>query len=199
MLKTKSNALQVAETTLGKVTGVSKPVSKFIIHTVELWLGMNCRYVFSYIGRWGSMTEKIYCNGFKKIFDWFGFNFQIVKQHCSKKIIPLFDPSCIKKNGKQTYGLGMFCIGVRQRALKGLEISCLAFVDGTPLTSPSFPNQYDLGTAVLINTDDIVYNALIMVGIIISPYSIFSIIYLVLFISANPPTVNPINFAPSGD
>ena len=43
--------------------------------------------------------------------------------------IAVFDPSYIRKSGKQTYGLGMFCSGVSQRALKGLEIGCLAFVD----------------------------------------------------------------------
>src|SRR5215212_7052941 len=79
--------------------------------------------------RWGKMTEKSYRNCFKKFFDWFGFNYAIVKQHCGKEIIAVFDPSYIKKSGKQTYGLGMFWSGVRQKALKGLEIGCLAFVD----------------------------------------------------------------------
>ena len=129
MPKKKSNALQVAETTLNKVTGVKKPVSKFIIHIVELWLGMNCRYVYSNMERWGAMTEKSYRNGFKKFFDWFGFNFQLLHDYAGKEIIAVFDPSYIKKSGKQTYGLGMFWSGVRQKALKGIEIGCLAFVD----------------------------------------------------------------------
>lgn len=135
MLKTKSNALEVVRTTLSKVTAVKKPVSKFIIHIVELWLGMNCRYVFSNMERWGSMSEKSYRNGFKKFFDWFSFNFQIVKQHCGQEIIAVFDPSYIKKSGKQTYGLAMFWSGVRQKALKGLEIGCLAFVDVAAATA----------------------------------------------------------------
>ena len=129
MPKKKPNALQVAETTLSKVTGVKKPVSKFIIHIVELWLGMNCRYVYSNMERWGAMTEKSYRNGFKKFFDWFGFNFQLLHDYAGKEIIAVFDPSYIKKSGKQTYGLGMFWSGVRQKALKGIEIGCLAFVD----------------------------------------------------------------------
>jgi len=129
MLKTKPNALRVVEAALGKVTDVKKPVSKFIIHIVELWLGMNCRYVFSNMQRWGKMTEKSYRNCFEKVFDWFGFNYALVKQHCGKEIIAVFDPSYIKKSGKQTYGLGLFWSGVRQKALKGLEIGCLAFVD----------------------------------------------------------------------
>ncbi|HVB02681.1 MAG TPA: transposase [Chitinophagaceae bacterium] len=75
------------------------------------------------------MAEKSYRNGFSRFFDWFGFNYQLIRQHCGKEIIAVFDPSYIKKSGKQTYGLGMFWSGVRQKALKGLEIGCLAFVD----------------------------------------------------------------------
>ena len=158
MLKPKSNALRVVESTLGKATKVKKPVAKFVIHIVELWLGMNCRYVFSNMERWGSMTEKSYRNGFKKVFDWFGFNFAFVKQNSDKEVIAVFDPSYIKKSGKQTYGLGMFWSGVRQKALKGLEIGCLAFVDvaaatalhGVAAQTPS-PKQLKAGGKTLVN------------------------------------------------
>lgn len=129
MLKPKSNASGVVEATLGKITGVKKPVTKFIIHIVELWLAMNCRYVFTNMERWGRMTEKSYRHRFSKFFDWFGFNFLLTQQHCSKEIIAVFDPTYISKSGKHTYGLGMFWSGVRQKALRGLEIGCLAFVD----------------------------------------------------------------------
>jgi len=129
MLKPKSNALRVVEATLGKVTEVKKPIAKFIIHIMELWLGMNCRCVFSNMERWGQMTEKSYRSCFKKFFDWFRFNYVLVKQYCSKEIIAVFDPSFIKKSGKHTYGIGMFWSGVRQKALRGLEIGCLGFVD----------------------------------------------------------------------
>ena len=37
--------------------------------------------------RWGKMTEKSYRNCFKKFFDWFEYNYAIVKQHCGKEII----------------------------------------------------------------------------------------------------------------
>lgn len=137
MLKHQSNALRVVEATLGKVKEVKKPLAKFIIHILELWLGMQCRYVFSNMERWGKMSEKSYRNGFKKFFDWFEFNHELVKQQCGKEIIAVFDPSYIKKSGKQTYGLGMFWSGVRQKALKGLEIGCLAFVDVSAATALS--------------------------------------------------------------
>jgi hypothetical protein len=129
MLKPKSNALRVVDATLGKITEVKKPVAKFIIHIVELWLGMNCRYVFSNMERWGQMTEKSYRNRFSKFFDWFKFSYSLVQQHCSTEVVAVFDPSYIKKSGKHTYGMGMFWSGVRQKALRGLEIGCLAFVD----------------------------------------------------------------------
>jgi hypothetical protein len=129
MPNTKPNALRVVEATLGKIKKVKKPVSKFIIHIVELWLGMNCRYVFSNMERWGEMTEKSYRFGFGKFFDWFKFNYALVQQCCATEMIAVFDPSYIKKSGRQTYGMGMFWSGVRQRALRGLEIGCLAFVD----------------------------------------------------------------------
>lgn len=96
---------------------------------VELWLSMSCRYVFTNMERRGGITEKSYRRWFNRVFDWFGFNYEVVKEHCSKAIIAVFDPSYIKKSGKRTFGLGMFWGGVRQKALKGLEIVCLAFVD----------------------------------------------------------------------
>jgi hypothetical protein len=135
MLNSKSNALEVVKATLGKINKVSKPVSKFVIHIVELWLGMNCRYVFSNMGRWGKMTEKSYRNNFSKFFEWFQFNYALMQQYFSREIIAVFDPSYIKKSGKHTYGMGMFWSGVRQKALRGLEIGCLAFVDVTNATA----------------------------------------------------------------
>ena len=80
---------------------------------MQLWLGMNCRYMFMNMGRWGSMTEKSYRNSFKKFFDWLGFNFEVVKHHCDRLIIAVFDPSFSKKSGKRTYGSSMFWSGVR--------------------------------------------------------------------------------------
>lgn len=130
MLNSKSNALRVAEATLSKVKKVSRPVAKFVLHILELWLGMNCRYVFSNMQRWGSLTEKSYRSCFKKLFDWFSFNFELVQGHCSKEIICVFDPCFINKSGKQTYGLGQFWSGTAAKALKGLEVGVLCFVDG---------------------------------------------------------------------
>jgi hypothetical protein len=129
MLVLKSNALRVVEATLGKVTKVSRPVAKFILHVMELWLAMNCRYVFTNMQRWGARTEKSYRQMFSTLFDWFGFNYALVQRHCSKELIAVFDPSYISKSGKRTYGIGTFWSGASSKALKGLEVGCLAFID----------------------------------------------------------------------
>jgi hypothetical protein len=129
MPKNKSTVPDVVTSTLDKITKVSLPKRKFIFHIFELWISMNCRYVFTNMERWGEWAEKTYRNWFSKSFDWFDFNSKLTLQSASKEIIAVFDPSYIKKSGKHTYGTGYFWSGVRQCALRGLEIGCLAFVD----------------------------------------------------------------------
>jgi hypothetical protein len=129
MPKIKSTVLDVVSATLDKITDLSLPKRKFIFHIFELWISMNCRYVFTNMKRWGSLAEKTYRNWFSKSFEWFEFNTKLCQQYAGKEVIAVFDPSYIKKSGKHTYGTGYFWSGVRQCALRGLEIGCLAFVD----------------------------------------------------------------------
>ena len=79
MLKLISNACDVVRTTLGKIKKVSQPVSKFILHILPLWLAMNCRFTFMNMQRWGGRNEKSYRSMFSKTFDWFAFNYEVVK------------------------------------------------------------------------------------------------------------------------
>jgi DDE superfamily endonuclease len=129
MLKPISNAFEVVSATLSKVKEVSGPVRKFILHIVPLWLSMNCRYVFLNLQRWGGRNEKSYRSMFLKTIDWFSFNLEVVKA-CfgQKKLIAVFDPTYLKKSGKQTHGVARFYSGTAGRALKGLEVSCLCMV-----------------------------------------------------------------------
>lgn len=135
MRYSKSNALQVAEATLTKVTKVSRPVARFIGHILELWLSMNCRYVFTNMERWGTRMEKTYRQMFQKFFDWFSFNYELVRQYGGKEVIAVFDPCFIKKSGKKTYGLGQFWSGTAGKTLKGLEVGILCFVDTAAATA----------------------------------------------------------------
>ena len=66
MLKTISNAFEVVNTTLGKITKVSRPIRKFILHILPLWLAMNCRMVFMNMQRWAGRSEKSYRSMFSK-------------------------------------------------------------------------------------------------------------------------------------
>lgn len=129
MPKNKPTVRDVVSATLNKFIKVSQPQRNFFIHIFELWASMNCRYVFSYMERWGNMVEKTYRNWFSKTFDWFHFNKELFVEHAGKEIIAVFDPTYIKKSGKHTYGTGYFWSGVRQCSLRGLEIGCLALVD----------------------------------------------------------------------
>ena len=135
MLKTISNACGVCSAALGKIKKVSKPTRNFIVHILCLWLSMNCRYVFTNMQRWGTRVEKSYREMFKKFFDWFSFNYELIKQYADKEIICVFDPAFIKKSGKRTFGIGKFWSGVACKALKGLEVGCLCFVDVTAATA----------------------------------------------------------------
>lgn len=129
MLKPISSAFEVVRTTLSKITKVSQPVSKFIGHILPLWLAMNCRMTFMNLGRWGGRNEKTYRFQFAGAFDWFSFNYEVVRA-CfgKKKVIAVFDSSFIKKSGTKTYGRAKFWSGTAGRSLPGLEVGCLAFV-----------------------------------------------------------------------
>ena len=129
MLKTISNAFEVVNTTLGKITKVSRPIRKFILHILPLWLAMNCRMVFMNMQCWAGRSEKSYRSMFSKTFDWFSFNRALLQQYFRKEIIAVFDPTYIKKSGKKTYGLAKFWSGTAGKALSGLEVGCLCFVD----------------------------------------------------------------------
>ena len=129
MPKNQSTVLDVVSVTLDKVSKVSAPTQKLVFHIFELWISMNCRYVFTNMELWGLWAEKTYRNWFSKSFDWFDFNEKLTLQFSSKAIIAVFDSSYIKKSGKHTYGTGYFWSGVRQCTLHGLGIGYLAFVD----------------------------------------------------------------------
>jgi len=81
------------------------------------------------MSREGYRNEKSFRYQFENTFDWLDFNTELIKSHCSEKIIIGFDPSFIKKSGKHSPGLGYFYSGCQARYSKGLEIGSFAAID----------------------------------------------------------------------
>jgi len=111
------------------MTGISKPMAKFISTTIPLWWGISGRYNFMNLARYCNYSEQGLRNGFERSFNFFKFNHLLVKEHLGDEKIIAFDPSYIYKSGKKTPGLGRYWSGTAQQTLKGLEIGELACVD----------------------------------------------------------------------
>jgi hypothetical protein len=111
------------------MTGLTKPMVKFISTTIPLWWSISGRYNFMNLARYCNFSEQSIRNGFERGFNFFDFNQLLLKEHLESEKIIAFDPSYIYKSGKKTPGLGRYWSGVAQQSLKGLEIGELACVD----------------------------------------------------------------------
>ena len=122
-------AESLVNTILKNVPNISKPKRKFFLHISLLWLGLKGRYNFLNLARLGTHDEKTYRNQFEKKFPWLAYNSTFIHSVSSGNLVAAFDPSFIPKSGKLTPHKSYFWSGKDQRALKGLEIGCLALVD----------------------------------------------------------------------
>lgn len=92
-------------------------------------MSLRGRHNFLQLSREGSRTEKSFRYQFDKPFDWLDFNSKLVQAHCSNEIILGFDPSFIRKSGKNSHGIGQFYSGCQGRYAKGLEVGSFAALD----------------------------------------------------------------------
>jgi len=122
---------------LQKLDNISKPQVKFLSTVFELWLGLPVRYTMLNLSRFCHYSERSIRLHFEKFFDFVSFNTQLINRSCGKELIAAFDPTFIAKSGKQTPGLGKWWCSTYQRALKGLEVSCLSIVDVQGATAMS--------------------------------------------------------------
>ena len=88
--------------------GVGAWQRDFLLDLFDLWLCIHGRYNFTHLARYGDRHESTYRTNFAKSFDFFTFNFLLVKQHLSDELIVAFDPSYISNAGKHTDGVGHF-------------------------------------------------------------------------------------------
>ncbi|SFW75955.1 DDE superfamily endonuclease [Chitinophaga sancti] len=100
-----------------------------MISLFEVWLCLPVRYTISNLSRFGTYCEKSIRLQMEKEFDFGCFNSSLIKDNCGKHLIAAYDPTYLPKSGKHTPGLGKFWSGKDQKAVKGLEIGCLAIID----------------------------------------------------------------------
>lgn len=110
---------------------ICKPQRKFLLILFTVILVVRGKVNFRNLSRYSQVSEKTYARQFTKSFDFVGLNRQVIDQtfgHESERVIA-FDPTFVPKAGKHTFGKDRFWNGVKSRAEKGLEVSCLAIVD----------------------------------------------------------------------
>jgi hypothetical protein len=101
---------------------------QFIINTFICFTGIKGKINFLQMGRFTDKCEQYFRINFENKFNFQGFNLSMIKEKVSECIVA-FDPSYIKKSGKNTYGLGMYWSGCAGKAKWGLDICGFAVVD----------------------------------------------------------------------
>jgi len=81
-----------------KMEGLNKSQRNFIPSLLILYLSLCGRYNFLGMSRYGSYSEQSYRNHFRKRFDWFEFNWNLIEEHLSQERILVFDPSYISES-----------------------------------------------------------------------------------------------------
>lgn len=133
---------------LGKMSGVSKYQTKFLLHIIELYLSLRGRYTISNLVAYGSYLESSYHEWFRKSFDFERFNELLIGENAGEERFIAFDPSYISKSGKKTPGVGRFWSGCAGAVKWGLEICSLAVIDVKHRTGFHYSLQQTLQTVI---------------------------------------------------
>lgn len=122
-------SMTLLDTILIKMPNVGKWQRTFFTHLVFLFMQIKGRINFLQMGRYGAYNESTYRLNFSKPFDFQGFNAELIRQKGSGHYVVAFDPSHIRKSGKNTYGIGRFWSGCDSSVKKGLELGGFAVCD----------------------------------------------------------------------
>jgi len=116
---------------LNKMDKICKPQRKFVAEVLSVILSCRGKINFRNMSRYSIFSEKTFSRNYKNPFNFAEFNQHAVslvfKQET--RLVAAFDPSFVKKSGKQTYGKDNFWNGSVSRAEKGLEVGLLSVVD----------------------------------------------------------------------
>ena len=110
--------------------GVNKKARiTFLVHLFPLFLSLRARTNFMNMERYGIYVERTYRNHFENDFNFFDFNYKLIRQPPHGEQIIAVDCYYIPKSGKQTPHKAMFWTGCHGKALPGLELSSICVVD----------------------------------------------------------------------
>jgi hypothetical protein len=101
----------------------------FFTHLLCLFMQIKGRINFRQMARYGQYQESTYRMNFGKAFDFQRFNRALIKSKCSGHYVIAFDPSPIRKSGKETFGQGKFWSGCDNSMKMGLELGGFAVCD----------------------------------------------------------------------
>ena len=124
-------------TSIDQVIGMTKPQKKFLQWIFEKWVMLPVRHNFLNLSRYsdGAYCEKSIRDQFSRKINFPDWSLGVLRSLKDKECIAAFDPSYIPKSGKKTFGKGRFWSSKDSRAMAGLEIGCLAFVDVNDATA----------------------------------------------------------------
>jgi hypothetical protein len=113
------------------VQNPKKPQQKFLCHLMRLMLMLPGRVTFRNLSRYSPYHEKTFARWFTRDVDFVSLNCAAIVEVVPRRHehVLAFDPSCVAKSGKHTYGLDMFWNGAHSRAEKGWEIATRAWID----------------------------------------------------------------------
>jgi hypothetical protein len=116
---------------LNKMAEICKPQRKFITEMLSVILSGRGKMNFRNMSRYSTQSEKTFSRNYRKAFNFAEFNQQALSLviRSGARLIAAFDPSFVKKSGKQTYGKDYFWNGSACKAEKGLEVGLLSIVD----------------------------------------------------------------------
>jgi hypothetical protein len=100
----------------------------FIINAFTCFSSIKGKINFLQMERFSNKCEQYFRINFESKFNFQDFNLTMIQERVTECILA-FDPSYIKKSGKETYGLGMYWSGCAGRSKWGLDICGFAVVD----------------------------------------------------------------------
>lgn len=115
----------------GNLLGMSKPRHQFLEVFFQTLFILRGKVTMMNLSRFSGKSERTFRRNFRKAWDFVKMNLAVIGLIDTGETIAAIDASAFRKSGKKTFGIGWFWSGAANRAIKGLEISCIALVSLT--------------------------------------------------------------------